>query len=115
MFGFKSLNVYKKAKSFNQDIGHILHELKTKDTVIFYQLRSASISILLNIAEGTGKMTRRDKKKFYYIARGSVYECASILEIIYDEGRITRKTYRNLNESLEVISKMLWGLIRSQE
>ena len=38
------------------------------------QLRRASASVLLNFAEGCGKSTRRDRRKFFTIAKGSAYE-----------------------------------------
>ena len=44
------------------------------------QLRRASSSVLLNFAEGCGKQTRRDRKKYFAIAKGSAYEIAAILD-----------------------------------
>ena len=44
------------------------------------QLRRASLSIPLNIAEGAGKLTEADKARFYAIARGSAMESAAILD-----------------------------------
>ena len=45
------------------------------------QLRRASWSIPLNIAEGCGKNGVNDKKRFYAIARGSAMECAAIIDV----------------------------------
>ena len=44
------------------------------------QLKRASISIVLNIAEGYGKTTNDDRSKFYDIAKGSSHESAAILD-----------------------------------
>jgi four helix bundle protein len=46
------------------------------------QLKRASISLVLNIAEGAGKSAIDDKKRFYSIARGSTLECAAILDLL---------------------------------
>ncbi len=43
------------------------------------QLDRASRSIALNLAEGSGKRTIKDKKKFYQISLGSLRECQAVL------------------------------------
>ena len=71
MFDFEKLNVYIKAKQFNKSITTFLDENKV-DKVTHDQLRRASFSIMLNIDEGAGRFTNKDKRNFYVIARGSV-------------------------------------------
>ena len=115
MFDFEKLEVYKKAKELNHEILVFLRENKLIDIYIRDQLKRASISIVLNIAEGSGRLSKADKRNFYTISRGSVYECVSLLEIIYDEGYIERGKYEYLKAQYETISKMLLGLIRSQK
>ncbi len=46
------------------------------------QLDRASISIVLNIAEGCGRRSPADKARFYSMARGSATECAAILDLL---------------------------------
>lgn len=46
------------------------------------QLDRASLSVVLNLAEGSGKPSPRDKKKFYSIAMGSLRETQAILQLI---------------------------------
>ncbi|HVJ64862.1 MAG TPA: four helix bundle protein [Bdellovibrionota bacterium] len=45
------------------------------------QLLRASSSVALNIAEGSGKRTPSDQKRFYFIALGSLRECEAIFEL----------------------------------
>lgn len=46
------------------------------------QLRSASLSIALNLAEGAGRSSKRDQKRFYSIALGSTREVQALVKII---------------------------------
>jgi four helix bundle protein len=46
------------------------------------QLERASISVVLNTAEGSGRRARRDKRHFYSMARGSAMECAAVLDLL---------------------------------
>lgn len=46
------------------------------------QLERASTSVILNIAEGAGRTSRSDKRRFYEIAKGSATECAAILDVL---------------------------------
>ena len=50
------------------------------------QLDRASVSIVLNIAEGAGRFSPADKARFYAIARGSATECAAIVDIALGRG-----------------------------
>ena len=50
------------------------------------QLDRASISIVLNIAEGCGRRSPADKGRFYSMARGSATECAAILDLLAARG-----------------------------
>ena len=50
------------------------------------QLDRASMSIVLNIAEGAGRRGGPDRARFFAIARGSATECAAILDIVRARG-----------------------------
>ncbi len=115
MFDFEKLDVYKKAKELNKEILKFLKENKQTDYYIRDQLKRASISIVINIAEGSGKFSKPDKRNFYTIARGSVYECVSLFELIFEEGQINKEKFDGIYQEFETISKMLLGLINSQK
>jgi four helix bundle protein len=89
--------------------------LKNKeiDKVVKDQLRRATLSIVLNIAEGAGKYALADKKNFYIISRGSVNECVAILRILKIENKISEEIFNNGYEYLLEIAKMLTGLVNS--
>lgn len=115
MFDFENLDVYKKAKELNKEILKFFKENKKIDSYIRDQLRRASISMVINIAEGSGRFSKADKRNFYIIARGSVYECVSLFEIILEENQIIKEKFYGFYQKLETISKMLLGLINSQK
>ena len=115
MFDFENLNVYKKSRELNKEVLGFLRENKRIDSYLRDQLRRASISIVINIAEGSGKFSKPDKRNFYTIARGSVYECVSLFEIISEENQVTKDRLQYFYQKFEIISKMLLGLINSQK
>lgn len=114
MFDFEKLTVYKYSKELNKSILNLLREKRNFDYSLKDQLKRASISISINIAEGSGRFSKADRKNFYIIARGSTYECVSLIEIFLEEGYISVSEHQPLYNKLEEISKMLLGLINSQ-
>lgn len=78
MFDFEKLEVYQKAKAFNKTTYNYIIKNNNIDKTAKDQLRRASFSIMLNIAEGYGRFTNPDRRNFYVIARGSVFECCYI-------------------------------------
>jgi len=73
----------------------------------------ASDSITLNIAEGTGKHTGKDKARYYDIARGSALESASCLDNMEVREMISNATMIEGKIILKEIVSMLFGLIKS--
>tara|TARA_B110001454_G_scaffold219192_1_gene251230 strand:- start:117153 stop:117470 length:318 start_codon:yes stop_codon:yes gene_type:complete len=69
------------------------------------QLLRASSSIALNIAEGSGKRTMEDQRRFYSIAFGSVRECQAILAIEKINDPILLKLSDRLGAMLYKLSK----------
>ncbi len=53
-----------------------------QNRVIGDQLERASLSVVLNIAEGAGRYSRKEKRRFYGIARGSAMETAAAIDVL---------------------------------
>ena len=114
MFDFQKLDVYQKAKAFCVLITKTI-SLGNFDRTTNDQLRRASFSIMLNIAEGSSRFSNKDRKNFMVIARGSAFECAAILEYLYEVSEIDKDIYTGYVSRLEEISKMLFSLIKKLE
>jgi four helix bundle protein len=110
MFDFCKLDVYQKAKAFCI-LMHKLIPNRNFDHTTNDQLRRASFSIMLNIAEGSSRFSNKDRKNFMIVARGSAFESAAIMEYLYEVSEIDKESYDKYLNSLEEISKMLYGLI----
>jgi four helix bundle protein len=114
MFDFEKLEVYHKTKKLNKEAFQLAESLRNQIDLHFIdQWKRASLSILLNIAEGTGRQSANDKKHFYTMARGSLYECVALLDLLNEFQSIEAEKYQALYEEYEEVSKMLLSLYRS--
>ena len=94
---YEDLDVYKCAIEFLAKSSLMVESLPKGQSALVDQLKRASLSICLNIAEGSGKPSQTDGKRFYGIARGSAMECGAIYDAcnvlglieagVYDEGK----------------------------
>src|SRR5262245_41076973 len=73
------LDVYRLAVEFR---AHVIRWLPLRRAELSDQLDRASISIVLNIAEGVGRTTPRDQARTFAIARGSAIECLAVLDLL---------------------------------
>ena len=73
------------------------------------QLRRAATSIALNIAEGAGEFSRKEKSRFYRIARRSATECTAILDVCQ---RLELGTPQTLKDSRELLHRIISMLTR---
>jgi four helix bundle protein len=112
MFDFEKLDVYKKAKVFNSSIRELIRN-KRLDSTTRDQLRRAAFSIVLNLAEGSGRFTHPDRRNFYIIARSSIFECIAILDVLKDELVIEEDTFREFYNQGEGLSKILFAMVRN--
>src|ERR1700754_1598185 len=112
MFDFEKLIVYHKAKIFHTAVVSYLNTTKVKK-ITRDQLQRASMSIVLNIAEASGRFTKPDRRNFLVIARGSIFECVAILDILHSEKAIDPELYNHLYKSCEELSKIMLAMIKN--
>jgi len=111
LFDHEKLEVYQDSLLFCRWAGGVISEIRVK-AAAKDQLDRASTSIPLNIAEGNGKFSRRDRARFFEIARGSALECAACLDVLVVRGLTDAERIRSGKEQLFHIVRMLIGLLR---
>jgi four helix bundle protein len=77
------------------------------------QLEAAVTSVPMNIAEGKGRNSRKEFIHFLYVARGSLYETLTLLEIFQMRNWIPRDQFGQLELQANELAMMINGLIRS--
>jgi four helix bundle protein len=79
-FGFEKLDAYRRSVEFVAAAAGIISELQSGYSSLSDPLRRAALSVPVNIAEGVGRTSVADRRRYYAIARGSAMECAAILD-----------------------------------
>ena len=113
MFDFEKLDVYQVIKSNNTKILKYILAHESLDPYLKDQWKRATMNIILNLAEGTGRMNNAEKKTFLTDARGSVFNSVAILETVKEMELIDEDLFKEYYDGYEQISKMLLGMIRS--
>jgi len=112
---YKDLVVWQKGMAFANDVIQVIEHLETdrKHYRMIEQLEAAVTSIPMNIAEGKGRDSKKEYVHFLHIARGSLYETITLLEIFHMRDWIKPDIFLELEQKSNEIAKMLNGLINS--
>jgi len=110
-FDHEKLDVYQESIVFCSWVGDLLSEITSK-AAAKDQLDRASTSIPLNIAEGNGKFSAKDRARFLEMARGSALECAACLDVLLARKLVGEQQIAGQKEKLARIVQMLIGLLR---
>lgn len=112
-FFFENMDVYKRAIDFTDKVAAVSRTFPRGQAIISDQLRRAANSIPLNVAEGSGRWNKGEKRQFYMISRGSAFECVAAAEICFRQSLIDKEKQEELRAELEAICQMLTKLIKS--
>ena len=113
--GFKELAVWQRSK----DLAVQIYKTSSsgplsKDYGLRDQLRRAAISVPSNLAEGDERDTDREAVRFFYIAKGSVAELRTQLQIGLEIGYLERDVFERLDDECLQISRMIGALIKAR-
>jgi len=113
--GYQHLIVWQKSKDLAVQIYKISNDGKlSKDFGLRDQMRRSAVSVPSNIAEGDERDTDRESVRFFYVAKGSLAELRTQLQIAHEIGYLDDNTYNNLNEASNTVANMLGKLIKAR-
>lgn len=106
---YKNLVVWQKSLEFANAIIDQVENLDTKRMHyrLIEQMEAAATSIPMNIAEGKGRYSNKELAHFMIIARGSLYETMTLLEIFKMRQWITEVDFKKLEAQAVEITKMI--------
>jgi four helix bundle protein len=114
MGNYRQLLVWKRAHTLALDVYRATQRFPTEERYgLTAQLRRAAVSVVSNIAEGSGRLGDREHIRFLRIARGSVSEVECQLLLSRDLGYLGSSAWTVLDEQSQDLARMLTGLIES--
>ena len=112
---YKDLLVWQKSLTFADQVLDLVDSMETsrKHYRLFEQLEAAATSVPMNIAEGKGRNSQKEFMQFLYIARGSLYETLTLLEIFKLRTWITNDQFYEFEQKSNEIAKMINSLLKA--
>ncbi|MBS2211604.1 four helix bundle protein [Carboxylicivirga mesophila] len=111
---YKEIHAWQKAMELVTDIYSITDSYPENEKFgLTNQIRRAAVSVPSNIAEGFGRNSLPDFIRFLNIARGSLFELQTQVEISLNLGFLARDNYGEIDAKTEEIAKLLNALIKS--
>jgi len=113
LFNFEKLELYQRSLEFINNMYVITKKLPIDERFgLSSQLRRAAMSISLNLAEGFSNFYKKDKNRFFRIAKGSVYECIPGLTISLKQKYINQEEFEKMYQECYELSRRISGLIK---
>ena len=114
-YGYRGLIVWQKAKVLATDVYRLTNNESIKrDFSLIDQMRRSAVSVPSNIAEGDERKSDKDSVRFFHIAKGSLAELATQLEIALEVGYFTAAQIEPLIGQCAELGKMPGALIRAR-
>lgn len=110
MFNHQKLHCYRLALEVAKRVPNLVDRWPTGTGYLVDQLRRALCSVLLNIGEGNGRRSPKERRRFFDIARGSAVEAATAIEVAQAMGWVSEKESLHLMDLLLQAVKILYKL-----
>ncbi|OIQ92302.1 hypothetical protein GALL_257360 [mine drainage metagenome] len=113
--GFKSLLVWQKAQELAVAVYNETGQPAfSREYGLVDQMRRAAVSVSSNIAEGDERSSDRDSVRFFFIAKASIAELRSQLDLAARVGLLPNDRFALLDTASDEVAKMLRGLIKAR-
>ncbi len=112
-FRFKKFRVYHEAKKLHIEIVQTVNKFPREYLYLADQLRRSSLSVVLNIAEGSSKQSDKDFNRYIAISLGSIDETLASLEIALELKLIKQDQFEKFEIELESLSNQLGAFSKS--
>jgi four helix bundle protein len=108
----KKLEVYKLSLLFTKEVYRLTKQFPKEELfVLVSQIRRAAISVISNLAEGSSRISKSEKKRFYEIARSSLVEVDTQFELTLILGYLQSEQITLVESYMQSISRMLTKMI----
>jgi len=109
-FRFLKWKVYKDAKELFLSLLKVVKKLPREYRFeLGSQIIRSGLSIILNIAEGSGKSSDKELNRYFDISLGSLNEVLAAIDVLKDSKFITKKEFDKIFEKIDEISSQLGG------
>jgi four helix bundle protein len=114
MEGLNRLQVYQQAQELAVLVyQRVLPEMPSEEKYgLTSQIRRAAASIPANIAEGYGRYYYQESIRFCYLARGSLMELSSHIDLAVSQGFLSNETQSLLKEKMALLLRLIHGYIK---
>ena len=114
-FAYENIDVWNRAVDFAVVVIDAIENISTDRMHyrLLEQIESSSTSVAMNLAEGKGRFSKKEFIQYCYIARGSLYETMTLLEIFKRKNWISEETFSSLKSEGIEIASMIKGLINA--
>ena len=114
--GFRNLRIWQKGKELAVDIYKITNSGKfQRDFGLRDQIRRSAVSIASNIAEGDERDTNKEAVRFFHIAKGSLAELSTQLQIATEIDYLDKVVFDDFDLRLRELGKMIGSIIKVRQ
>jgi len=115
-FNHRDLEIWQLGMDLVEHIYRVTAEFPDDERFgLISQVRRAAVSVPTNISEGWGRHSQANLANFVRIARGSLCELDTLVELAKRLGFLTEEAWAELNLEMDVIGRKSYAFLRKVE